>query len=96
LLQAIDSSIGDQTGIPAGSPIHVSAPFSVRTAKTPCWTPAETHAVIVVAARLRAKTSHHPGRARGFDLFTVRGGRLDQAPIRPEGGSFFIRSLRVD
>ena len=36
LPQATELSVGDHTGIPAGSPILVSAPSVMRTANTPC------------------------------------------------------------
>src|SRR5215216_6514526 len=95
LPQASELSVGDHTGIPAGSPSQVSAAVWVRTTKTPSCTPAAAHPVIADAAMPRTRSSHILGEARELDLFIIGADPSHQLPVRPAGELSFVCSIRI-
>src|SRR4051812_3728838 len=95
LPQATELSTGDHTGIPEGSPTHVSPPFSMPTAKTPSWALAATHPLIVKAAKERITNSHISGEKRGLDLFIILPGRPGPLPDSQPGRTSQVRSIPV-
>ena len=96
LPQAIDSRVGDQIGIPAGSPIRSSAPFATRMIKMPDCTSAEVHPASDVAASPRTANSHSAARNRSIPLAIIQAESSGRRRRRLAAGLLFIDSARSE